>query len=172
MIVTPPIRESSDQKALWKALPKGPIDILATDHCAYTRVVKDKGKFSVWDTPGGLPGLETLLPLMLTHGFARGRLSLETLVRLVSEAPARVFGLFPRKGVIRAGADADLTLLDLKSRYRFRADSMRSIGDFSPFDGWPMKGRPVMTMVNGKIVMEDGEVFGDEKSGTFVRRRA
>jgi allantoinase len=172
IIVTPPIRENSDQMALWKALLKGPIDTLATDHCAYTRIVKDKGKSSVWETPGGLPGLETLLPLMLTYGVAKGKLSLQALVRFVSETPARIFGLFPHKGVLRAGADADLTLLDLKSRYRFRADSMRSIGDFSPFDGWPMKGRPVMTLVNGKIVMEDGEVFESEKAGSFVRRRA
>jgi len=172
MIVTPPIREITDQKSLWRALSNGPIDMLATDHCAYTRVVKDKGKLTVWDTPGGLPGLETFLPLMLTHGVAKGRLSIESLVRLVSEKPARVFGLYPHKGTIRTGGDADLTLLDLKSRYRFRADSMKSIGDFSPFDGWEMKGKPVMTMVNGRIVMEDGQVFGDEKAGRFVKRSA
>jgi D-hydantoinase len=170
MIVTPPIRELKDQNALWHGLSRGSIDLVATDHCAYRRLVKDKGKNSVWDTPGGLPGLETLLPLMLTFGVAKGRLSLERLVELVSEQPAKIFGLFPRKGVIRTGADADLTLLDLKSRYRFRADSMRSIGDFSPFDGWEMRGKPVMTIVNGSIVMENGEVFDDEKAGRFVRR--
>jgi allantoinase len=172
MIVTPPIRELTDQKALWQGLSSGSIDLLATDHCAYRRLVKDKGKKSMWDTPGGLPGLETLLPLMLTYGIAKGRLSLQHLVRLVSEQPAKIFGLYPQKGVIRTGADADLTLLDLKSRYRFRADSMRSIGDFSPFDGWEMRGRPVMTIVNGSIVMENGEVFDDEKAGRFVTRSA
>lgn len=169
MIVTPPIRELGDREALWQALSNGPIDLLATDHCAYTRVVKDKGKLSVWDTPGGLPGLETFLPLMLTYGVAKGRLSLESLVRLVSENPARTFGLYPLKGTIKTGRDADLTLVDLKSHYSFRADSMQSIGDFSPFDGWKMKGKPVMTIVNGKIVMEDGQVFGDEKAGRFVK---
>jgi allantoinase len=168
MIVTPPIRELADQKALWQGLSSELINILATDHCAYRRTVKDRGKDSVWDTPGGLPGLETLLPLMLTYGVAKGKLSLELLTRLVSERPAKIFGLYPRKGVIRTGADADLTLLDLKSRYRFRADSMRSIGDFSPFDGWEMRGKPVMTVVNGSIVMENGEVFDDEKAGRFI----
>ena len=172
MIVTPPIRETSDRKALWRALSNGSIDLLATDHCAYTRPVKDKGKLRVWDTPSGLPGLETFLPLMLTYGVAKGRLSLKSLVRLISEKPARIFGLHPRKGTIRIGSDADLTLLDLKSRYRFRADSMRSIGDFSPFDDWEMKGKPVMTIVNGRIVMEKGQVFEDEKAGRFVRRPA
>jgi allantoinase len=172
MIVTPPIRELADQKALWQGLSSELINILATDHCAYRRTVKDRGKDSVWDTPGGLPGLETLLPLMLTYGVAKGKLSLELLTRLVSERPAKIFGLYPRKGVIRTGADADLTLLDLKSRYRFRADSMRSIGDFSPFDGWEMRGKPVMTVVNGSIVMENGEVFDDEKAGRFIRRSA
>jgi allantoinase len=172
MIVTPPIRELTDQKALWQGLSSGLINAVATDHCAYRRTVKDRGKNSVWDTPGGLPGLETLLPLMLTYGVAKGRLSLEFLTRLVSEQPAKIFGLYPRKGVIRTGADADLTLLDLKSRYRFRADSTRSIGDFSPFDGWEMRGKPVMTIVNGSIVMENGEVFDDEKAGRFISRPA
>ncbi len=170
MIVTPPIREATDQVALWKAISNGTIDMVATDHCAYSELVKDKGRLSVWETPGGLPGLETFLPLMLTYGVARGRISLETFVRLVAERPARAFGLYPRKGVLRTGSDADITLLDLKSRYSFRANSMRSIGDFSPFDGWQMKGKPVMTIVNGNIVMDNDQVFDDEKAGSFVRR--
>ena len=170
MIVTPPIRDLADQKALWKGLANGSVDLLATDHCAYKRLVKDKGRDSVWGTPGGMPGLETLLPLMLTYGVGRGRISLQGLVRLVSEHPAKAFGVYPRKGALRPGADADLTVLDLKSRYRFRADSMHSIGDFSPFDGWEMKGKPVITIVNGKVVMEDGQLIPEERAGAFVRR--
>jgi allantoinase len=170
MIVTPPIREIADQRSLWRGIVKQNLDTLATDHCAYKRLVKDKGKTSIWKTPGGIPGLETLLPLMLTYGVAKSRLSLDSLVRLVAEQPAKIFGLYPRKGAIRVGADGDMTLIDLKCRYRFRADEMQSVGDFSPFDGWKMKGKPVLTMVNGKIVMENGEISGSEKTGIFVRR--
>lgn len=167
IVVTPPIRNLADQKALWIGLKKQVIDILATDHCAYMRRVKDAGKASVWNTPGGIPGLETLLPLMLTFGVNKGKLTIRQLTKLTAEVPARIFGLRHRKGVIRVGADADLVVLDLKRVYRFNVDDMESIADFTPFDGWKMKGKPVMTIVNGQIAMEEGQVF-DRTTGKFV----
>ena len=167
IVVTPPIREPADQKALWIGLKRRVIDILATDHCAYTREVKDAGRESVWKTPGGLPGLETLLPLMLTFGVNKGRLTIRRLTELIAGTPATIFGLHPRKGTIGVGADADLVVLDLKRTYRFNVEEMESVADFSPFDGWKMKGKPVMTIVNGSIVMEDGEVL-DETRGKFT----
>jgi allantoinase len=167
IIVTPPIRELADQKSLWAGLKKHVIDILATDHCAYSKRVKDAGEVFVWKTPGGLSGLETLLPLMLTFGVNKGRLTLSRLTELIAEAPARIFGFHQRKGVIRVGADADLVVLDLKRRYRLDANTMESVADFTPFDGWKMKGKPVMTIVNGHIVMEEGEIFVENR-GRFV----
>jgi dihydroorotase-like cyclic amidohydrolase len=167
IVVTPPIREAADQKALWVGLKKRVIDVLATDHCAYTKLVKDAGKESVWKTPGGLPGLETLLPLMLTFGVNKGRLTIQRLTELVAETPATIFGLHQHKGMIRVGADADLVVLDLKRTYRFNVEETESVADFSPFEGWKMKGKPVMTIVNGKIVMEDGEVY-DVTPGRFT----
>jgi len=167
IIVTPPIRDSADREALWSALKKHIIDILATDHCAYTKQVKDAGRKSVWNTPGGMPGLETMLPLMLTFGVNKGVLTLRELVEAVAAAPARIFGFQHRKGAIEVGADADLVVIDPKRVYRFDVENMESIADFTPFDGWKMKGKPIITIVNGRIVMEEGEVF-DETPGKFA----
>ena len=166
MIVTPPIRDSSDQNALWVGLKRDVIDVISTDHCAYSRRAKDAGKTSAWKTPPGMPGLETLLPLMLTQ-VNKGRLTVRNLVRLIAETPARIFGL-PRKGRLSVGADADIVVVDPKRAYRFSVDAMESVGGFSPFDGWTMTGKPVMTIVNGRMVMEDGEVI-ERKQGRFVR---
>ena len=166
MIVTPPIRDLSDLRTLWSGLTKGVIDVIATDHCAYPRRVKDKGKTTVWKTPPGIPGLETLLPLMLTQ-MSKGKLTLFQLVKLTAETPARIFDL-PQKGMLKVGYDADLTVVDLKRSYRFKAEEMQSAGDFSPFEGWKMKGKPVMTIVNGNVVMEEGEIVEASK-GRFVK---
>jgi len=167
IVVAPPIRELDDQRALWIGLKKHVIDILVTDHCAFTKRAKDAGKSSVWSTPAGIPGLETLLPLILTFGVNRGRLTVRHMIDLIAEAPARIFGLYPSKGTIRVGADADLTVLDLKRSYRFNAGEMESVAGFTPFDGWKMKGKPIMTVVNGRIAMDNGEVF-NERVGKFV----
>ena len=166
VIVTPPVRELTDQKALWIGLKKGVIDAISTDHCPYPRPVKDAGKTSAWKTPPGMPGLETLLPLMLTQ-VNKGRLSWSELVRLTSEAPARIFSL-PRKGSLSVGADADIVVVDPKRVYRFSVEDMKSVGGFSPFDGWRMIGKPVMTIVNGRIVMQDSDIV-ERKQGRFVR---
>jgi len=166
IIVTPPIRELSDQKALWDGLKSGVIDAISTDHCPYPRRVKDAGKTSAWKTPPGMPGLETLLPLMITQ-VNKGRLSWRELVRLTSASPARIFGL-PRKGRLEVGADADIVVVDPKRAYRFSVEEMKSVGGFSPFEGWRMKGKSVMTIVNGRIVMEEGQMV-ERNQGRFVK---
>ena len=168
IIVTPPIRELSDQKALWDGLKSGVINAISTDHCPYPRSVKDRGKTSAWRTPPGMPGLETLLPLVITQ-VSKGRLSWRELARLTSESPARIFGL-SRKGKLEVGADADIVVVDPKRFYRFSIEEMESIAGFSPFDGWRMKGKPVMTIVNGRIVMEEGQIV-ERNQGRFVKPR-
>ena len=147
-------------------MKNGVIDMISTDHCAYPRRVKDTGKTSVWKTPPGMPGLETLLPLLFTQ-VNKGRLTIRELVRLTSQAPAKTFGL-PHKGELRVGSDADIVIIDPKRAYRFRVEEMESVGGFSPFDGWKMRGKPVMTIVNGHIVMEEGEIV-ERRQGKFVK---
>jgi D-hydantoinase len=171
MVVTPPIKKGQDSEALWEGINDGTIDLITSDHCAYYKKVKDKGARSVWATPPGIPGLETMLPLILSEGVNKSRISLRRLTQVMSEAPARIFGLYPRKGTIRQGADADLTIVDLKRRYRIDAEIFECAGDFSPFDGWRVRGGPVITVVRGNVVAECGQIVGSAGYGRFTKPR-
>lgn len=171
MIVTPPIKTRGDTEALWSALNDRTIDLVASDHCAYYRKDKDRGARSVWATPPGMPGLETMMPLLLSEGVNKSRISIRRLVQLVSEAPARIFGLYPRKGTIRRGSDADLTVVDMKLRYKIDSERFECAGDFSPFDGWKLRGAPVLTIVRGQVVAENGRIVGPGGFGCFTKPR-
>jgi dihydroorotase len=145
--VNPPLRLEKDRNALWSALAAGAIDFVASDHAPHT--LKEKGA-SLEDAPAGVPGIETLLPLMLT-AVNKGMLSLERLAQM-SAAAARRFSL--NKGAIAAGRDADFTVVDLRKERRIDASKFHSKAKWSPFDGWRTKGAPIYTIVAGNIVME------------------
>jgi dihydroorotase-like cyclic amidohydrolase len=117
-----------------------------------------------WD-----PNLETFLPLILSEGVNKGRVSIERFVQLTSENPARIFGLYPRKGAIRIGSDADPTIVDLKKEHTLSSDQLRCVGDYTPFEGRTVKGMRVLTIVRGKVVAEKGEVVANPGYGRFVR---
>lgn len=170
IVVNPPIRSKHDLAALWRGLSDGTVDALATDHCVFSSESKDVGWNNIWETPSGVPGLETSVSLILSEGVNKGRISLERFVQLSSENPARIFGIYPRKGTIQLGSDADITVVDLKKEDVIRTDQMRCAGDFTPFEGWKVKGRPVMTIVRGTIVAQDGEIYGKPGYGQFVAR--
>jgi len=169
MVVTPPIKKNTDLQALWKGLNDRTIDLVASDHCAYYRKDKDRGARSVWATPPGMPGLETTVALLLSEGVNKSRITLRRLIQLISEAPARIFGLYPLKGTIKQGSDADLTIVDMRIRHKIDSERFECAGDFSPFDGWRLKGAPVMTIVGGQVAAEDGQVVGSEGWGRFVK---
>jgi len=169
IVVTPPIKRKEDAEALWKGINDGTVDLISSDHCAYYKKAKDKGARSVWETPPGLPGLETMLPLLLSEGVNKSRISLRRLTKMMCEAPARIFGLYPRKGTIMLGADADLTIVDLKRRYTIDSESFECAGDFSPFDGWELRGRPVATVVRGRVVAENGQIVGSAGFGRLAK---
>jgi D-hydantoinase len=168
IIINPPIRMEEDKEALWDGLTKGFIDNVATDHCAYYKSEKDKGLMSLWETPPGIPGLETMLALLLSEGVNKGRISLETLVKITSENPAKNFGLYPRKGSLQIGSDADFVIVDFKKEWTITKDLLKSAGDFTPFEGWKVKGKPIITIVRGEIVAEEGEVLAKEGYGKFI----
>lgn len=164
--VNPPIRGGSHAPTLLTALVDGRIDCLASDHAPH--VETDKRKVSIWDVPPGFAGVETLLPLMLTE-VAGGRLSLERLVGATSEAPAKAWGLWPRKGAIEIGSDADLTIVDLDAAGVVRAADLHGKNNLSPFEGRATRGAAVATVVRGRIVMRDRDLVGDPGWGQPVR---
>jgi dihydroorotase (multifunctional complex type) len=166
-VTMPPLREKHDLEALWNGVRNGAIDVLASDHAPHT--LREKERESVWDVKVGIAGLETTLPLMLTE-VHRDRVSIGDVVRLMSERPAEIFRLVG-KGRLQEGNDADLTIVDLGNKYRIDASEFHSKAKYSPFDGKSVEGGPVKTFVNGKLVMDHGEIIAKAGDGAIVRRK-
>ena len=154
--MNPPIRDASHQAGLWHGLDQGVVDVLGSDHAPHTADEKDRPYPT---SPSGMPGVQTLLPLMLDH-VAAGRLSLERLVDLTAHGPARIFNI-AGKGRIAAGNDADLVLVDLNAEREITADWLASKTGWSPFEGRKVRGWPVATVLRGQIIARDGEIQGD-----------
>ena len=161
--MNPPIRSGAHRAGLWGWLNQGVPDVLGSDHAPHTREEKAK---PYPDSPSGMPGVQTLLPLMLDH-VAHGRLSLQRLVELTSAGPQRVFGM-TGKGRIAAGYDADFTLVDLKARWTIEADWLASRCGWSPFEGMEVTGKPVATIIRGQSAMRDG-TLADAAFGRPIR---
>jgi dihydroorotase-like cyclic amidohydrolase len=162
--VNPPIREPEDNEKLWEALRDGDIDVVATDHAPVPKSMKQ----NFWDATVGMPGLETFLPLMLSEGVNKKRISLEKLVDSCCYKPAKKFGLTPRKGLLDVGSDADLVLIDLKKEMKAPENPIYSNSDFSTVAGKKIKGWPIMTMLRGKIVAKDQKITGESGYGRYV----
>jgi len=169
MKMNPPVRYRGHQEALWDGLKRGIIDMIATDHSPHAP--EEKQRKNVWEAISGFPGVETALPLMLTE-LNRGRFTLNDYARWAAENPARAWGLYPKKGAVMVGADADLVLVDLQQESVIRAEALHSKSKVTPFDGFKVKGLPVMTIVRGKIVMEDGKVVGTPGWGRLTTSSA
>ena len=163
----PPIRSKRNQESLWKGIKSGIIDMISTDHWPLPKSNKEKGWENIWESGAGVPGLETRIPLMLTYGVKRNKISLEKLVKLISENPAKRLGLFPKKGTLSIGSDADLTVVNLEKTMEIKADEMFTKCDQTPYEGWEVTGIPELTMVRGEIIMENREIVGDPGFGRF-----
>lgn len=170
-ILSPPLRGREEQEALWRGLSDGSIATLATDHCNFSRRQREAiagGDFS--RCPNGLPGVENRLALLYSNGVVTGRITPEQFVALTSARPAQLFGLWPRKGSLRPGADADLVLFDPRRRVTLRHDEMHDNGDYSPYEGMACHGWPVMTLSRGEILWRAGVFTGRAGHGRFLRR--
>lgn len=163
--ILPPVRSTKDQKWLWEAVQDGVIDVIATDHAPHLDAERT-GK-SLWDAPAGAAGLETMLPLLL-DSVNRGRLTLPDVVRLTSERPAEIFGLAPRKGSLRPGADADLVLVDLMQRRVLRGEALRTRAKSTPFEGMEVQGVPVATYLRGELVASQGDLVSTARRGRVL----
>ena len=153
--MNPPIREKRHQDGLWQVITDGIVDVIGSDHAPHT---KDEKARTYPASPSGMPGVQTLLPLMLNH-VNEGRLTLQRLVDLVCHGPARIFGI-ARKGRLTVGGDADITLVDLNKVHTFTHEEMATRCGWTPFAGKTIKGMPVGTIVRGQVVMENGQLIG------------
>ena len=166
MRVNPPIREPGHQEALWQALREGVVDMIATDHAPH--LPEEKTRASVWQCDCGFPGVETQMPLMLTE-VNRGRLSISDYVRYACANPAKAWG-FATKGVIRPGADADIVLVDIRRKWSIDQSQLFSKSKISPWHGRRVQGGPVLTMVRGRVVMENGKLVAEPGWGKPARQ--
>jgi allantoinase len=153
----PPIRDASSRERLWQHVLAGDIDLVASDHSPCTPELKTRGDADIWKAWGGVTGIQSLLPVMLSEGVHRRGLRLPALTRLVAGAPARLLGLWPRKGAIRAGADADLALVALEREWTFMPEQLQARSGLSPYVGRSFRGAVVRTLVRGVTVFDDGE---------------
>lgn len=165
-LMTPPLRTEADCHSLWQGIGEGAIDVIATDHCAYTPEQKALGKTAL-DILPGIPGSETLLPLMYTYGVDRGRIELPQLVSLLATRPAELFGL-EGKGALKVGADADLVVYDPEPRWQLSDDSVYTRAGYTPFAGTEICGQVEMTVLRGQIVVRRGRFTGSRSQGRFV----
>ena len=169
-VMSPPLRNKSNQAALWKALEDGQIDTVGTDHCPFDVSQKAMGRDNFTLIPNGIPAIEDRVNLMYTYGVSRGGLGLHRFVDALSTRPARLFGLYPRKGAIEVGSDADLVIYDPAYRGHISAATSHMNTDYSAFEGWEIDGRPEYVTVRGQVAAEHGQFVGEPGRGQLLRR--
>jgi len=165
-LTMPPLREKCHVEALWNGVKNNWIDIFASDHAPHNLI--EKKAEVVWNVKVGVPGLETTLPLLLTE-VNRERLTIADVVRLMAEKPAQIFNLKGR-GSLKEGNKADLAVVDLKRKSKIDASKFHSKAKYSPFDGWKIEGKPVKTFVDGRLIMDEGEIIAEAGNGEIIRR--
>lgn len=170
-VCQPPLRTPADQEVIWRLMSEGELQTIGTDHCPfYFRGQKELGRACFTDIPGGLPGIETRLALIYTAGVASGKISLNHWVDLCCTAPARIFGLYPRKGTLMPGADADLVLFDPHKKMTITRDQLHENVDYTPYENFPLQGYPIMTLTKGIVMVNDGRFSGPEGKGQYLER--
>jgi dihydropyrimidinase len=155
--VVPPLRTREDVAFTWGALSNGLIDTVGSDHVANTLSLK-RGNGDLWSTLSGFPGAATLLPVLLSLGVNEGKIDLVKVSQVTSYNTAKIFGMYPKKGTIQPGSDADLVIVDLSLRQKVSPEILQSHSDYTIYDGWELNGWPVMTIVRGRIIMENGKI--------------
>lgn len=168
--VVPPLRTKNDVASLWNAIKNGLIDTIGTDHVANTLNLKLGTQNDIWTSLAGFPGVATMLPVLLHYGVILRQLSLVRLAELTSYNTSKIFGLFPKKGTIQKGSDADLVVIDLDLKKKVTPEILQSSSDYTIYDGYELQGWPILTVSRGKIIMENGSVYPENKGhGKFVR---
>ena len=168
-VCAPPIRTEADSEALWKALRHGEVQTISTDHCSFTLAQKDMGKDDFTKIPGGLPGVETRGEVVYTAGVAGRKMSVAGMCRALSENPAKLYGLFPRKGALLPGSDADIVVYDPKADHVLSAQDMVSKAGYTPFEGFETAGSIAKVYLRGTLQVDGGRVVGVQ-NGVYLRR--
>jgi dihydropyrimidinase len=171
-VMSPPFRNKLHQDSLWAGLAAGSLSVVATDHCAFTTEQKRYGVGDFTKIPNGTGGLEDRMPMLWTHGVATGRITMNEFVAVTSTNVAKIFGMYPRKGAIAVGADADIVVWDPAREKTISATTQQSAIDYNVFEGQKVKGLPRFTLTRGRLAVQEGAVHAQEGHGQFVAREA
>jgi dihydropyrimidinase len=171
-VLSPPLRAAGDRDALWRRLADGTVQTVATDHCPFRfEGQKSLGRDDFSKIPNGLPGLEAKLSIVHSEGVRRGRITVNKLVEVLAEGPARLFGLYPEKGTIAVGSDADIVIFDPAVAWKLDAEHLHSPLDYSPYEGMEVAGKARTVLLRGQDVVKDGRFVGRKGMGRFLKRR-
>jgi dihydropyrimidinase len=170
-VMTPPLREKHNQAELWKGLKMDDLQVISTDHCPFCmKEQKELGKDDFSKIPNGAPGVENRMSLIYNGGVVENRISLNRFVELTSTAAAKMFGLFPKKGTIAVGSDADIVIFDPEKEHTFGVEAEHMNVDYSSYEGWKVKGKVETVLSRGRVVIENGEHKGKAGDGQFLKR--
>lgn len=169
-VCSPPIRERANQEPLWRALGDDTLQVIATDHCPFTLRQKELGRGNFTKIPNGVPGVENRMHIAYQGGVVQRGWSMNRFVQITSTAPAKLFGLFPRKGTIAVGSDADLVLWNPRRPYTIRAATQFTRVDYNPYEGMTIEGSPSLVMARGRVIFKDDQFLGKRGQGEFLRR--
>ncbi len=176
-VCSPPPRDSDSQAAIWQGLRDGTFDLFSSDHCPFyfegeegTGKDNPRARTSFKWVPNGIPGVETRLPILFSEGVSKGRITLERFVALTATNPAKLYGMYPQKGALIIGADADITLWDACRRAPVRQADLHHGADYTPYEGMEITGWPVRTILGGRTVFQDGVLCGTEPTGRYLSR--
>lgn len=173
--IAPPLRGKEDNEAHWQALADGTIDFVGTDHAPYEIATeKDAPDSDIWNSFPGIPGVETMVPVLVSEGLNKGRLSLSRFVEVTSTNAAKHYGIYPKKGAMEIGSDADFTVIDLNREYEIDEQKTESMAKYNPLHGLKLKGKPVQTIVRGKLIYDEdnGGIVGEAGYGEYVPRQS
>lgn len=169
-VMSPPLRKPKDQETLWAGIRQGLVHVVGTDHCPFTMAQKKMGEHDFSKIPNGHPAVEHRLELLYSEGVAKERISLNKFVEVTSTAPARIFGLWPRKGTIAVGSDADLVLFDPQQEHTLSAKTHHMNVDYSAYEGWQVKGKCRTTLLRGQVVIDEGKACVERGNGKYLPR--
>ncbi|TDT63670.1 dihydropyrimidinase [Fonticella tunisiensis] len=171
-IMSPPLRSKGDNESLWNGIQRGYIQVIATDHCPFHfETDKQLGRDDFTKCPNGAPGVEERMPLIFSEGVVKGRISINKFVEVCCTNPAKIFGLYPKKGTIAPGSDGDIVIIDPDRRVKLTQGILHSNVDYTAYEGFELKGYPVMTISRGEIIAKDYEFVGEKGRGRFIKRK-
>ena len=171
VVMSPPLRKQKDQEALWAAINQNLVQHVATDHCPFCTDQKEMGIDDFSKIPNGAPGIENRFELMYSEGVAQDRISLNKFVEVTSTMAAKIFGLFPSKGTIAVGSDADIVVFDPEKKHTISADTHHMRVDYSAYEGWEVQGKCRQTILRGTVVIDDNVPFVEEGFGNYLPRK-